>query len=403
MSNITTGFKDNFGNDLGAKLVSKDYLLEIYPEIASSIISPELWIWGLNTSGQLGINTNTGSVSTPVTTLSGGFNWKKIAIGEDAACAIKNDGSLWVWGSNTNGKLGVNDTTNRLTPTPIFGGGNDWKEVYTVGAFSLAIKTNGTLWTWGLNTDSQLGVNDTTTRLTPVTTFVGGFNWKKAYCSNFHTIAIKEDGTLWTWGANLQGQLGLGDTATRSTPTQVGIGTDWKECDAGTGTNGSTSAAIKTDGSLWVWGAASQGGLGINSSSPNRLTPVTIIGSSLGWSKVSVGGNNCAAIRRDGTMWGWGNNGVGQLGVNDIINRLTPVEVFGGGNNWKKLVATAATYGIKTDGSLWVWGDNQSGKLGTNDITNKLTPVTTFLGGYLWKDIDARSDNCMAIRSIDVI
>lgn len=402
MSNIITGFKDNYGNDLGSKLVSKDYLLEVYPELASNIITPELWVWGLNSSNQLGSNDII-SRSTPVTTFSGGTNWKKVAIGETMTGAIKNDGSLWVWGNNAGGKLGVNDIINRPTPVPIFGGGNNWKEIYMVGDFSVAIKTDGSLWTWGVNADNQLGVNDSINRQTPVTTFVGGFDWKKAYCANYHVIAIKENGTLWTWGANAQGQLGLGDINSRSTPTQVGTGTDWKECDAGTGVNGSLSAAIKVDGSLWTWGASAQGGLGINTTATNRLTPVTIIGSSLGWSKVSVGGNNCAAIRKDGTMWGWGNNGVGQLGINDTINRLTPVQVFGGGNNWKKLVATAATYGIKTDGSLWVWGDNASGKLGTNDIINRLTPVTTFLGGYLWKDVDARSDGCIAIRSSDII
>ena len=191
-----------------------------------------LWLWGQNTYGQVGDNTTTNK-STPVTTLSGGSNWKQVSGGLLPA-AIKTDGTLWTWGYNYQGGLGTNDTTHRSTPVTTFAGGTNWKQVSSGGFHIGAIKTDGTLWTWGLNTYSSLGTNDTTNRLTPVTTFAGGSNWKQVACGYQQTAAIKTDGTLWTWGRNDYGTLGTNDTTHRSTPvTTFAGGTNWKQVAGG--------------------------------------------------------------------------------------------------------------------------------------------------------------------------
>ena len=152
--------------------------------------------------------------------------------------AIKTDGTLWTWGYNNGGQLGINvGSTDRLTPVTTFAGGTNWKQVACNGyGHAVAIKTDGTLWTWGRNSYGQLGINNTTTpKPTPVTTFAGGTNWKQVSCGYRHIAAIKTDGTLWVWGNAALGALGTNDETNRSTPvTTFAGGTNWKQVTGGT-------------------------------------------------------------------------------------------------------------------------------------------------------------------------
>ena len=244
----TLNFKLSDGRDLGSLgWITKEYLMSVYPQIANQLITPELWVWGAGTSGQLGNNTATNR-STPVTTLAGGANWKQVAGagGGSHTAAIKTDGTLWTWGNNTQGQLGDNTIINRSTPVTTFAGGTNWKQV-AVGGITAAIKTDGTLWTWGNNNFGQLGDNTVVRRSIPVTTFAGGTNWKQVSAGNNHTAAIKTDGTLWTWGRNSYGQLGDNTTTNRSTPvTTFAGGTNWKQV-SGWGLH---TAAIRTSDDL---------------------------------------------------------------------------------------------------------------------------------------------------------
>jgi alpha-tubulin suppressor-like RCC1 family protein len=359
-----------------------------------------LFTWGRNNFGQLGNNTTT-IRSTPVTTFAGGTNWKQVASGGYNTVAIKTDGTLWTWGRNYGGSLGINDTTVRSTPVTTFAGGTNWKQVAcSPSYYSTAIKTDGTLWTWGRNYMGALGINDTTNRLTPVTTFAGGTNWKQVACGIFHQSAIKTDGTLWSWGYNSSGQMGVNDTSgNRLTPvTTFAGGTNWKQVACG---NNHTSA-IKTDGTLWTWGSNSYGRLGDNTTT-SRSTPVTTFAGGTNWKQVAGGYAHTAAIKTDGTLWTWGINSYGgPLGNNTTINRSTPVTTFAGGTNWKQVAGgfnhTAA---VKTDGTLWVWGLNSYVQLGVNDTTDRLTPVTTFAGGTNWKQVSCANRVSAALTYID--
>ena len=133
MPNPITNFKDNFGTDLGNKLITKEYLMTVYPQIANQLITPELWVWGDSSSGQLGINLagTTNSRSTPVTTSAGGANWKQVDTSRFLTAAIKTDGTLWTWGSGNNGQIGNATITSTSTPVTTFAGGNNWKQVST--------------------------------------------------------------------------------------------------------------------------------------------------------------------------------------------------------------------------------------------------------------------------------
>jgi alpha-tubulin suppressor-like RCC1 family protein len=361
-----------------------------------------LFTWGRNLEGQLGNNTII-TRSTPITTFAGGTNWKQVAGGRYNLLAIKTDGTLWGWGWNFNGSLGINNTTYPCTPVTTFAGGTNWKQVSGGYRHTAAIKTDGTLWTWGSNGSGQLGDNTTTQRLTPVTTFSGGTNWKQVSCGGYHTSAIKTDGTLWIWGESGYGRLGGNDNfPSRPTPvTTFAGGTNWKQVSATL----NHTTAIKTDGTLWTWGRNRYGELGINDSGTGnvRYTPVTTFAGGTNWKQVVGSGNEfSAAIKTDGTLWVWGYGSTGALGTNDPIQRNTPVTTFAGGTNWKQVTCGSShTAAIKTDGTLWTWGYNAYGNLGNNTVVGRSTPVTTFAGGTNWKQVAGGGDHTAATTYID--
>ena len=249
-----------------------------------------LWVWGNSSGGQLGNNSQVNTL-TPVTTFAGGTNWKQVSCGTQHTAAIKTDGTLWTWGNNSQGSLGDNTTINKITPVTTFAGGTNWKRVSCGTQHTAAIKTDGTLWTWGYNFGAQLGDNTTTNRSTPVTTFAGGTNWKQVSGGNNHTSAIKTDGTLWTWGYNSYGQLGDNTTTNRSTPvTTFAGGTNWKQVSSNL-----HNTAIKTDGTLWTWGANSSGELG-DFSLVTKVTPIPVFTTLKNWRQVYSGFNGTAAL-----------------------------------------------------------------------------------------------------------
>jgi alpha-tubulin suppressor-like RCC1 family protein len=397
----TLNFKLSDGRDLGSLgWITKEYLMSVYPQISNQLITPELWTWGFNSFGQLGDNTQS-IRSTPVTTSAGGANWKQVACGYRHTAAIKTDGTLWTWGSGGFGQLGDNTTSQRNTPVTTFAGGTNWKQVSGGYRFTAAIKTDGTLWTWGDNGSGRLGDNTTTQRITPVTTFSGGTNWKQVSCGFNFTAAIKTDGTLWSWGVNSFGQLGDNTSANnRNTPvTTFAGGTNWKQVACGV----DHTAAIKTDGTLWTWGYGGNGGLGTNTAPSQTITPVTTFAGGTNWKQVAGGNSHTAAIKTDGTLWTWGWNNSGQIGDNTLITRSTPVTTLAGGTNWKQVAGGSYhTAAIKTDGTLWTWGSNgTNGQLGDNTIINRSTPVTTFAGGTNWKQVAGGYRHTAAIKTSD--
>ena len=311
--------------------------------------------------------------------------------------------TLWAWGAGTSGQNGTNNTSTVLTPVTTFLGGTTWKQVSVV-THTAAIKTDGTLWTWGRNTYGQLGINNTTQKNTPVTTFLGGTNWKQVSCGLGHVAAIKTNGTLWTWGKNAYGQLGIGvdgSTTNRTTPVQVGTATNWKEVSCGR----DHTLAVKTDGTLWVWGRNNTRQLGLGAGITANQNVPTQNGTATNWKKVSGGVDHSAAIKTDGTLWLWGSGGSGELGNNNTVSpntRSTPVTTFLGGTNWKQVeLGYRFSTAIKTDGTLWTWGSQSlgTGNLGINvSGGTRQTPVTTFAGGTNWKQVAAGEYTAVSIK-----
>jgi alpha-tubulin suppressor-like RCC1 family protein len=373
-----------------------------------------LYTWGDNYAyGQLGTN-NTTNRSSPGSTAAGlGLNWKDMEACNRSSAAIKSDGTLWTWGHNTKGELGTGNTTSRSSPGTTAGGGTNWKQVsisqqYT-GISTAAIKTDGTLWTWGANDGAQLGTDNYTSRSSPGTTVGGGTNWKQVSCGLIHMAAIKTDGTLWTWGFNSSGVLGTGDLTQRSSPgTTVGGGTNWKQVSSGE----NRMAAVKTDGTLWTWGSNTQGQLGEGTTTA-RSSPGTTAGGGTNWKEVTAG-RASMAIKTDGTLWtwGWDNYGILGIGSGSRTDRSSPGTTSGGGTNWKS-VGRSMTNGyncgaaIKTDGTLWTWGFNQNGGLGrgtTNDAFagGSASPGTVVGGVTTWKQVAVGVQHMMGIVDMTI-
>jgi alpha-tubulin suppressor-like RCC1 family protein len=367
-------------------------------EFVDQFVGTNLYTWGSNGSGQLGDGTTT-SRSSPVTTAGAGTNWKQVATVATHTAAIKTDGTLWTWGNNGSGRVGDGTTTDRSSPVTTAGGGTNWKEVSVGGGingFDAAIKTDGTLWTWGNNTNGRLGDGTTTPRSSPGTTAGGGSNWKQVSAGATHIGAIKTDGTLWTWGNNGSGRVGDGTTTDRSSPvTTAGGGTNWKQVSFGR----QFSSAIKTDGTLWTWGDNSYGALG-DGTTLDKSSPVTTAGGGTNWKQVysAAGGDHMAAIKTDGTLWTWGNNGSGRLGDGTTTNKSSPVTTVGGGTNWKQ-VSAGDTHiaAIKTDGTLWTWGGNTYGQLGNGTTTSISSPSQVISNVNNWKQVGAGESSTAAV------
>jgi len=343
-----------------------------------------LYIWGSNNQGQLGLG-NTTIYSSPKQV--GSLNWSVVAGGSLSSFAIKPDGTLWSWGYNlTYGVLGLGDTTNRSSPTQV-GALTNWKTISSSnGSYNaVAIKTDGTLWTWGYGGNGTLGIGNTTNYSSPKQ--VGALtNWSKASVNNAACFAIKTDGTLWSWGNNSNGQLGLGNTTYYSSPKQVGALTTWAIIATG---GGAGVYAIKTDGTLWSWGNGTYGKLGLGNttyySSPKQVGALT------NWSAVVGQFYAAGALKTNGTVWSWGYNLQGQLGIGNTTYYSSPKQI-GAATDWASIYAGGQqSFSIKTNGTLWAWGQNGSqGTLGLNDTTNRSSPtqvgaLTSWLsvaGGY---------------------
>jgi alpha-tubulin suppressor-like RCC1 family protein len=344
-----------------------------------------LWTWGDNSSGKLGTGTTTDQ-SSPGTTAGGGTTWSSVSASCFHTAATKTDGTLWTWGSNAYGRLGDGTTVAQCSPGTTAGGGTNWSSVSASSCNTAGVKTDGTLWTWGANGNGQLGDGTVLCRSSPGTTAGGGTNWISVSAGNLFSAAIKTDGTLWTWGINGVGQLGTDTTTDRSSPgTTAGGGTNWSKV----GASQCHTAGIKTDGTLWTWGQNTCGRLG-DGTTTNRSSPGTTAGGGTDWSSVSGGYKHTAAIKTDGTLWTWGTNVVGQLGDGTIAARSSPGTTAGGGTNWSSVSAGwHHTSGVKTDGTLWTWGINMDGALGDGTITNRSSPGTTAGGGTTWSSVSS--------------
>ena len=344
-----------------------------------------LWTWGSNDAGQLGLGTTYGSKLMP-TQVGTATDWRSISAGNGNSFAIRTDGTLWAWGG---GKLGFGTTTNQNTPAQV--GVATWLSVSANGQTVAAIGANNTLWAWGSGNEGQLGLGSITTQLSPAQVGTAA-TWASVSTGVGQTLAVRQDGTLWAWGSNRNGQLGLGTTTTQTTPQQVGTTTTWVSVSTGY----LHTLAVRQDGSLWAWGYNRYGQLGTGPTNADQLTPARV-GTANTWASISAGYYHSAALYRDGSLWAWGANFLGQVGAGPGAPQLMPAQITST-PTWRTVAAGFyKAIGIRTDGSLWAWGGNSSGNLGTGDQLDRDVP-TPVGGAATWQNVTIANSVTLAVR-----
>jgi alpha-tubulin suppressor-like RCC1 family protein/outer membrane protein assembly factor BamB len=343
-----------------------------------------------------------------------------LGAGQRHSLAVQTNNTLWTWGLNNFGQLGdgtsgssgtnlvfrnrpnlvgTNGTVSTNAVWAAVSGGSRGYDVATnqPGGFSIGLQTNGTLWAWGLNNRGQLGIGSLESQRVPVQ--VGAdTNWIQAEAGATHVIALKRDGTMWTWGGNEAGQLGIGTRDTNSlVPVRVGTDSAWVEVRAG----GFFSLARRADGTIWAWGTNANGQLGLGHDRTQR-SPV-MVGTNTDWVRISAGVFHSLGLRSDGTLWAWGRNNFGQLGLgtgsangNEGTGTDAPERV-GTATDWQFIEAGRFhSFGIRASGALWGWGANHFGQIGdgaigspanTNDA-NRTAPVPV-APELAWRFVDA--------------
>jgi len=328
------------------------------------------------------------------------------AAGATHTMGIKADGSLWAWGDNPFGQLGNNSTTDSKVPVPV-AVGQKWKSVSTGGnvrtgignikdrnTYSMGIKEDGTLWGWGYTYNKGFGDDSPPNRLIP-TEISGGGTWVSVSSGRYSAArlaGLKADRSLWAWGA---GSIGDGTTGGAQIPTAIAIGERWASVSVGN----EHTVGIKTNGSLWTWGVHANNGVLGGSSYGARLRPTAIaVGES--WVSVSAGNHHTVGIKTDGSLWAWGMNNRGQLGDNTTNDRNVPTKVSVSGVATWAFVSAGSSYtmGIKTDGSLWGWGFNGSYRLGDNTTTDRKVP-TAIAAGQKWASVSAGYEHTVGVKA----
>lgn len=402
-----------------------------------------IWTWGNNALGLTGLGTFVGKQLTPAKIAEG---FKAVSSGRIHMLALHQDGSVWSWGLNefgplVYGQLGLGDTTARNVPTKV---GEGYIAISGGGYHSLALKSDGSLWAWGSNTAGQLGDGTKESRTLPTRI---GEGYVAIAAGDGHSAAIKQDGSLWTWGFSFAG--GAAGGAINALPRKIGEG--YQAVRAGIGLNvalkkdgqllmwggGDLAVApdpkpigegfatlldiaggLKTDGSLWLWGGpqfAATGSSKYGRPGSGFEAAVFIIFRSrptqvgADYIQVAPGNRQVLALRSDGSLWAWGINESGQLGDGTTESRYRPVPIAG---KFTHVVSSKVepeqfnyfeghSLALQADGSLWAWGGNTFGQLGLGDRLPRLTP--TPVGNQRFRSISAGAHHSLGIKEDDTL
>ncbi|EKE19448.1 MAG: hypothetical protein ACD_9C00014G0001, partial [uncultured bacterium] len=349
----------------------------------------DVYAWGLNGYGQLGVgDTVTKEIPTKISTLS---NVKAIGTGQYHSLAVVGDnGDVYAWGYNINNQLGNNSSTNSSVPVRV-GVEGAWLSgaaaVTGMNYSSLALMNNGTVWSWGSNNVGQLGLGSVGTQVVPAQ--ISNFTNVKAIRSGTsHVIALTNDGDVYTWGYNNVGQLGDNTTVNKNTPQDINLGGI-----IGIAAGNSSLYAMGADGKFWVWGYNYYGELGIGTqgTGTNKIVPFEsnlmdrIIDVAC---NTSGSGGAAVALKSDGSVWTWG-YGSSIMGTNSYSSAVVtspvqvklwshPADYFGSTEPQKtitKLAPSDSHMLAVRNGELYSWGSNAQGQLGTGDNIGRFTPM----------------------------
>jgi alpha-tubulin suppressor-like RCC1 family protein len=354
-----------------------------------------LWAWGLNSDGQLGNNSNIGLVVSPISVNISKQNWKSVIAGNNYNIAIKSDNTTYAWGENSKGQLGVNSCLGFIN-VPMdcaikysIGSPINWSDCVIVGytsRYCAGIDDTGHLYTWGRSFPYIAPSYSPRS-------YSSSISWKQIATGGDFFVSINgTDGLAYAWGDNVSGKLGDNSTTSRSVPTSVSSTISWKQISAGynhtVGINGANGLA-------YAWGNNASGQLGDNSTT-SRSVP-TSVSSTISWKQISAGYNHTVGINgANGLAYAWGNNAYGQLGDNSTTSRSVPTSVSST-ISWKTIRAGyLLSLGISSDNKLYGWGENSSRQIGDGTIINKSVPVISNDPEYQTSQIQFKSICCTA-------
>ena len=347
-----------------------------------------LWVWGRDAIQERVDGAGNLDSDTPVK-VEHGTSWQYADTSFSASLAIDSEGTLWTWGTPV--ELPAYGDNGLASPVQV-GEESDWSSASVGTKFAAAIKTDGTLWTWGQNSSMQLGNGTTEHRGNPGRIGDDAY-WLSVSAGDASAVAVKMDRSLWAWGANWHGQLGDGTNEPKAVPTKVGMESDWIFAETSLGGH---SAAIKENGALWTWGYNANGQLG-DGSTESRAYP-EMVGCDTDWKTVALGHAHTLAVKEDGSLWAWGWNPVGQLGDGTTVHRTAPVQASRPGE-WK---AVAAGYthsvGVKLDGTLWAWGYLPHFWSGTIELDDAELRPAQIGNENDWQTVSAGTDDALALK-----
>ena len=342
--------------------------------------------------------------------------------GARGSIVLKSDGTVWTWGANFDGKLGIGDTNPSLVSVPVevHGPGNasylnSVQAIMGGEIHNVALKSDGTVWCWGWNAYGQLGNGTTNDAWTPTQTGLGSVPPLTAVTKlggrPYFTLAVKSDGTIWAWGMNQYGQMGNGTVNPLLGP-QVTVPVLVSNSSPGGAINQPlqvtcgyrVGAALATNGTVWTWGSGSHGELG-NGAFGSSYYPAQVPGLT-NITAISAGWFHVLALRADGTVWAWGNNVSGELGDGTAINRSSPIQVL----NVSNIVAVSGGDGhssaLAANATVWKWGLNDVGELGngaTNAVANPFPArISTDVFGHSFTNVvmvAARDYHNLAVKA----